>query len=83
MKSDDIYPLKNVIFVLLFLNLEFVLQQDADAIEKLNESGDLRQILRRYKVNHFTLRSVIIIRGQCVFKKKKIIFILFLLLFCC
>lgn len=25
-------------------------QQDADAIEKLNETGDLRQILRRYKV---------------------------------
>lgn len=24
--------------------------QDADAIEKLNETGDLRQILRRYKV---------------------------------
>lgn len=26
--------------------------QDADTIEKLNESGDLRQILRRYKVSH-------------------------------
>jgi hypothetical protein len=44
----------------------------------LNESGDLRQILRRYKVNHFTLRSVIIIRGQCVFKNKYLLFYFFL-----
>ena len=32
------------------LNVVVVVTQDADVIEKLNESGDLRQILRRYKV---------------------------------
>ena len=31
----------------------FGFQKDADVVEKLNESGDLRRILRRYKVCAF------------------------------
>jgi hypothetical protein len=47
----SLMPLTGALSLLTeFQFVGFRTRQDADAIEKLNESGDLRKILRRFKV---------------------------------
>lgn len=50
--------------LIYFFSFFFHTKQNADQVERLNESGELRQMLKIYKVSKYNHRMLIYLAGK-------------------